>query len=45
MHEPIWFTEKEWSLAGELVAVVAAAALLVVAVVSRPSRARAPVAA
>lgn len=28
MYEPVWFTEKEWSLAGELVAFAAAAALL-----------------
>ena len=35
MYEPVWFTEKEWALAGELVALAAAAALLTHSLVAR----------
>ncbi len=34
MYDPAWFTEKKWSLAGELIAVGASSALLVLALVS-----------
>lgn len=35
MHEPIWFTEKEWSLVGELIAFAAALVLLGLTVAGR----------
>jgi hypothetical protein len=41
MYDPEWFTEKNWSLVGELVATAAALALLGVAAVSRRGRHRA----
>ena len=48
MHEPIWFTEKKWSLAGELIALVAVLVLLAITVLNRrraPRGAARPVAA
>ena len=48
MHEPIWFTEKKWSLAGELIALVAALVLLAITALNRrraPRGAARPVAA
>jgi hypothetical protein len=35
MHEPIWYTKKEWSLAGELIAFAAALALLALTMAAR----------
>jgi hypothetical protein len=40
MYDPGWFTEKKWSLAGELVAVGASLVLLVLALVSHRSSRR-----
>jgi len=46
MSEPIWFTEKQWSLAGELVAFAAGVGLVAVALVTRrPASTSAPASA
>jgi hypothetical protein len=43
MYDPGWFTEKKWSLAGELIAVGASLVLLVLALVSHRASRRAGV--
>jgi hypothetical protein len=45
MYDPGWFTEKKWSLAGELIAVGASLVLLVLALASRRTGVRRSVAA